>query len=218
MNKHQESSTMTATGSSFQKMEANLKNLINKFVEEFLSKFVWESKENYAPLSQFLIKNLTQNDFFGLDPFELNKIVFNLINHFEHVSAKLKVDTNELRRIIYTNVLFDLNGTIEFRNIFTQLLFTNLSEEKIDRDLICKFYLNKRLNYLYSQYQYQLIENKENKSSSKEDATKRITCLKQINYSLVMINDFVKKQPLNEDLPASSHEWIYLLLSSIIYN
>jgi hypothetical protein len=196
------------------KIKTNLNSLINKLIEEFMTKYAWESIENYQDLINFILKNLSNNTD-QIDSFELNKIIIDLISHFEIVLCNLKnQDDNEWSQVFYSQVLLNLNGSINFKDFFNNILFSNLNNDSFNKNLIGKFYLNKRLNYLYSNYQYQLIKSQDD---SNNKTSINSTCLKNINYSLTILNNYLNTRHQNKSLfDDNSYDWIYLLSCCII--
>lgn len=195
------------------KIKTNLNNLINKLIEEFMTKYAWELKENYQDIINFISDNLSTNTD-NIDSFELNKIIIDLIGHFEIVLSNLKIqDDKEWSQVFYSQVLLNLNGSVTFKDLFNNILFSNLNNDSINKNLIGKFYLNKRLNYLYSNYQFQLVKPEDDKNNKSVIDS---TFLKNINYSLTILNNYLKTRHQNKSLFEDSYDWIYLLTSCII--
>lgn len=191
--------------------------LFDSIFEDESSKY---KESDFEEIIIYTIKNINETTELN-DYFENSQILFNIINQFiKTLVAKEQTDGLDT---FFTKILFRTqhNSTLrlmDFKEIFNSLTFVNNST--FNPQLLQRFYLDAKTNYIYTEYHHQLTVSTEPIQMSS------IQWLKQIHHTLEILNLYFANGSSNifqgciEDsfLTSDVTFWYYLILSGFVLN
>ena len=196
----------------FDKIQTNLDELINKFALKLFDDYLsgTDHMDNFNQLKSFIRTNLKSSN--NRDPFMLNSVIILLINQFESL---LKEGTSDWMNDFYSQVIFNPD-VITFKQIYSSLIN--------EKTFLSKFWLDKRLNYIFASKMHMLVKETYDVTYSSTEA--QLEWLRQIQYGLKMINNcdrdhltsIMFKASQNSSTLICNGEWLYLLLNALVLN
>jgi hypothetical protein len=196
----------------FNKNQTNLDELINKLALRLFENYLsgTDHMDNFNQLKSFIKANLKSSN--NRDPLMLNNVIILLINQFESL---LKEGTNDWMNNFYSQVIFNPD-VITFKQIYSSLIN--------EKTFLSKFWLDKRLNYIFANKMHLLVKETYGVTYSSTEA--HLEWLRQIQYGLKMINNcgrdrltsIMFKASQNSSTLICNGEWLYLLLNALVLN